>query len=210
MSGARALMAVARAHVVEAGLVRDRAAVAVVASWFASPTVAGFPESVLSVLTSLGVDKPVARTVGELTAVPVLGQTGEGSPTFVRGMSAVERVASDEPMMRALYAVNASRRLSDADDYEVALRNERRYLDAHLAAAANRRDAARRLDGQSGRVLRWVTAGDERVHPDCRRLEGRLFSVGNLPDGFVPGGVRVGCRCRAEPWGHELWAISDF
>jgi hypothetical protein len=128
-------------------------------------------------------------------------------PPLARGMSAVDRIAADEPSLRAQYMVNAAWRLTNADNYQIALRDEQRYLAAHFAAAANRRAAAERIDKHVG-VLRWVTAGDERVHPRCRRMEGRLFTARNLPDGLVPGGVRVGCRCRAVPWGNPLWAIE--
>lgn len=208
----KALMALARADVLRRAGDLDRAVVAAVAGWFGAPPTgeSQLPGDLLSLLTGLGISESAAAEVGAMTAkVPVAGRTADGSPVFVRGMSAVERVASDEPTMRARYVVNASWRLSEAFD-DVALRNEFRYLNDHLAAGENRRAAAKQIDAHGKRVLRWVTAGDDLVHPDCRRLEGRLFTATNLPDGLVPGGVRVGCRCAAEPWGHEFWAISEF
>lgn len=201
-------MAVARATVTKQQLDLDRGVVAVLAEWFGSASRGSFP---IDLLTGLGVEEAAARRVAAMTAdVPVVGRTAGGSPMFVRGMSAVERVASDEPSMRARYVVNAAWRLSVAEDFVSAVSNERRYLESHVAAAVNRRAAAERLDRFGNRVLRWVTAGDELVNPACKLLEGRLFTARNLPDGLIPGGVRVGCRCRAEPWGHAFWAISEF
>lgn len=212
MSTARALMAVARAQVAKQRQAEDRAVTMAIAGWFAAPsTAAQLPDDLLGLLTATGIAEDAAAEAGAMTAsVAVLGQTNTGSPSWTRVMTAVDRVANAEPMMRAQYVVNAARRLTDAENYDTALRNEQRYFNDHLAAAANRRDAAAQIDGYGNRVLRWVTAGDSKVHPRCRRMEGRLFTASNLPDGLVPGGVRVGCRCRAVPWGQPLWAISEF
>jgi hypothetical protein len=181
MSTARALMAVTRAQVTKRLNDTDRAVAAAGAS--------------RELMVAAGIDPAAAAQVHAMVAPLPAG------PPYARGMSAVERIAADEPMLRALYMVNAARRLSAGG------RDEERFLAAHLAAAANRQVAAQRIDQHVG-VLRWVTAGDERVHPRCRRMEGRLFTARNLPDGLVPGGVRVGCRCRAVPWGNPLWAIE--
>jgi hypothetical protein len=204
MSTTRALMAVARAYVTKRDLAQDRAVAAALAVWFGAPPTDAtqLPESLISLLTGLGVGESAAIEVGALAATaPVLGRGPDGSPAWLRRQPAVERVAADEPMHRARYVLAAARRDSP---------REQQYFAAHVAAAVNRRDAARRIDGMGNQVLRWTTVGDDRVHPDCRRLEGRLFTATNLPDGLVPGGVRVGCRCRAVPWGRPFWAISEF
>lgn len=226
----RALMAVARAHVVGTGsglrdqlnkfdasrpLADQSVALHVLTAWFASRDAiqaTELPDEVLDVLADAGVDRLAAIEIGKLLlAKPLSGRSRYGSPSAFEGMPATRRVATEEPEYRAAYLLAASRRLSAAKvegEYSKALDKERRYLGMHVAAGRGRRAAARKVDEVSesdGPLLVWRTQGDNRVDGRCAMLEGRLFTADNPPDGMYPGAVHPRCRCFAVGWGGQLF-----
>lgn len=210
---ARAWMALARAQVHKAlgfDVVRERAVLAALTSWFASKeavTAKQLPDNLIKMLIDVGIDAGIAEHVGEMVlAKPLSGRSRHGAPAPYRGMTAARRVASEEPEMRARYVLAAARRLTEAvenDLYDQALSNEKRYLGMHVAAGRKRRVAARQVDdiARNNPVLVWRTAGDNRVEAACRALEGRLFTADNPPDGIYPGAAHPRCRCHAAAWG---------
>lgn len=103
--------------------------------------------------------------------------------------------------MRAAYVMAAAERLTEAQGgYDAALHREQLYRDLHVAAARNRRSAARELD-QTAAESRdgWMVwrCGDH-PEPECAALNGRVFTVGNAPG--IPGAVHPNCQCWAESW----------
>lgn len=187
----------------------DTAVLAALTAWFASKAAiaaTGLPDTLLELLTNLGIDRQVAVAVGEMATVKALsGRSRHGAPAPTGDMTLARRVAIEEPEMRARYVLAAARRLTEAlllDRYGAAWALEQRYLAMHIKAGQNRRAAARRVDklGSDGQVLVWRTAGDDRVTPDCAALEGRLFQASNPPG--IPGAMHMLCRCHAELWGH--------
>lgn len=204
----RAFMALGRAKAAKKNRNQHRAVLALLIAWFGSKVAVRatqFPPELVAALTNAGFDPVAVETIGaKLLARPLSGSTEAGSP---KPPSAVRLAASKEPEMRAQYTLAALERLTAAKAdgrYEQALNVEQNYLNAHVAAGRNRRQAARKLDevaGADNRLLVWRTAGDQRVEATCRSLEGRLFHASSPPDGLIPGAVHPHCRCHAEPWG---------
>lgn len=124
-----------------------------------------------------------------------------GAPSMSR------RVAADEPRMRARYVYNAARRLTIHlvdGTFLPGLQTERNNLQAHVRAGRNRQAAAQALDDvaqREGPLLQWVAILDDRTTPDCRALNGRIFTVDNPP--AIPGAVHPRCRCKAV--GADMW-----
>lgn len=162
------------------------------------------PASLIALLGTIGIPPIPARRAGRLAlSVRMTGRSRHGAPTMYPGAPTTRRVASDEPLMRARYIINAARRLTRAlvdGQLPAATRAEKRYLVAHVNAGRNRRAAARRLDQtaqRSGPWLKWRATLDERTTLDCRRLHNTVFTVDNPP--AIPGAVHPRCRCRAVP-----------
>jgi SPP1 gp7 family putative phage head morphogenesis protein len=129
-----------------------------------------------------------------------------GTPAGSPMTSTARQAKADEPTMRAQYILTAAKRLTRAqtlDVYDQALRLEQTYLDQHRHAGQNRVKAAQALDeiaAKHGPWLQWIAVLDHRTTPDCRALNGRLFTIDNLPNGQIPGAVHPRCRCRAAPF----------
>lgn len=210
---ARAWMALARARVHKAqgfGVIQEHAVLAALTAWFAGKEAIAatvLPPTLIKMLIDIGIDAGVAEHVGEMVlAKPLSGRSRHGVPAPYKGMPAARRIATEEPEMRARYVLAAARRLTQSlaeDTYDQALSNEKRYLGMHVAAGRKRRSAARQVDdvAKNSPVLVWRTAGDSRVEPVCRALEGRLFTADNPPDGTYPGAAHLRCRCHAAAWG---------
>jgi hypothetical protein len=115
---------------------------------------------------------------------------------------------------RAAFFVAAARRVQAAIDNAAAhgeslqdaaiaaMGAEQRYLAQHVAASAQRLQAAAAVDGavaMHGALLGWNTWLDARTSPGCRRANGRNFRVDQPPiiegQPSYPGTVHVGCRC---------------
>jgi len=121
-------------------------------------------------------------------------------------------------MRRASYLVQASRRLTTAkrggqEALSRALVVERRWLQAHLAAQAQRQTVgdqvaavARRQERQAKKdqtdwngLLGWYAVNDERTSSECRKADGRNFDPKQVPLIGFPGSVHVHCRCKPGP-----------
>lgn len=123
----------------------------------------------------------------------------------------VRQVKASEPDRRAEYIVAAAERLTEAEKLgvgEQAERAEQRYTEMQRNAARNRLEAAAKLDKAAASApngwLIWETKRDSRVEAECAGLEGRVFTIDNLPkiDGrpAIPGAVHPRCRCEAKPF----------
>jgi SPP1 gp7 family putative phage head morphogenesis protein len=124
--------------------------------------------------------------------------------------TSVGRVQREAPTLQARYLLAAAKRLTTAQTlnvYPAAERLERGYALQAASAAQNRVRAASALDRVAASSLdglvRWVTAGDDRVDPECAVLEGTVFDVSNPPGGKVPGSVHPRCRCTAASVGNR-------
>ena len=212
----RALMALARASVTKVDhaipLVPEQNLLRHLTDWFASSAAVSateLPDDLVDLLVASGIKRDVAVAVGKMVlAKSMSGRTRHGAPTPQVQMPAMRRVASEEPHMRALYVLAASKRLTAAQedgDYSRALVRERRYLDMHVAAGRGRRAAAKKVDDLRSPLLIWRTQEDDRVDPRCAVLDRRLFTVDNPPDGVYPGAAHSRCRCYAEVWGSPLF-----
>src|ERR1700756_4467760 len=116
--------------------------------WFASAdavTATQLPGPLIDQMVASGIKREGPGRGGRrVLAKPMSGRTRHGAPTPRTEMPAMRRVASEEPQMRAMYVLAASKRLTAAqDDPQAALRREHRYLDQHVAAGRNRRAAAK-------------------------------------------------------------------
>jgi hypothetical protein len=94
-----------------------------------------------------------------------------------------------------------------------AMATERRYYLMHLAAMANRANAAAETDKAAARygdLLGWASVLDGHTSPECRLANRRNYYASSMPDIGYPGGVHDACRCRpVPPWpGGKLLAGS--
>lgn len=202
---ARALMALARAHATKANAGDSASSMA---TWFGSPAAINadrLPTYLVADLVAMGFTERAARQAGALAlSVRLTGRSRYGSPAPYAGMPLTRRVAGEEPEMRARYVVAAARRLTE-DNSDAAMKREQNYLAQHVAAGRKRAAAAALVDVVASHsatgYLRWNTMHDNRVDGTCRALEGRLFTIDNLPDGLIPGAAHARCRCYATAWG---------
>lgn len=197
----RALMAMARAK----AAATSGEPLQALTDWFASqPAIPAteLPDDLVDELVARGLSRQAVIDAGKLASRPPLtGRSRYGSPSPRDGMTAVRRVASEEPGMRAQFVLASARRLTDADDFDDQLAVEQRYRDMHVALGRKRRQAARQVDAAESQSLAgwlvWRCAAKPEAR--CAALEGRLFTPDN-PPGAYPGAVHVSCRCHAEPW----------
>jgi hypothetical protein len=178
--------------------------------WFASAdaiAASALPDDLLDRLVASGIKRVIAERVGRMVlSKPMAGRTRSGAPTT--NDTAMRRVASEEPQMRALYVLAACKRLTAAaedGDPASAMDKERRYLAAHVAAGRGRRAAAKKVDDLGADLLVWRTQEDSRVDSRCASNDHRLFTVGNPPGGVYPGAAHPACRCYAVVWGSPLF-----
>lgn len=129
-------------------------------------------------------------------------------PPRIPVSAAVRRVGGDGPTYRALYLVNAAKRLSHAAKDPNAtlgdqLAKERRWFNQHKTAQTEREQAAQRIDAATnswGPILSWNAHLDDRVTPFCRAANGRNFRVDRPPKAGLPGLLHAGnCRCWPGP-----------
>lgn len=179
--------------------------------WLALPSahhVLGLPRDLVQRLVGLGlVEKAVVAAARIATTDPVAGVGRRAKAGPLAEASAADQLAEDEPRMRALYILNAARRLSVAIRAGVptvaALRNERRNFELSLAAGRRRAAAARAVDAAAkiSPWLEWRAVLDSRTTPDCAAMHGRIFTLDNPPHIGFPGAVHPRCRCTCRPYG---------
>lgn len=199
-------MALARASVLKVDhsipIVPEQYLLAALTAWFASPDAnqaTELPDDLVDRLVASGIKREVAVRVGEMVlAKPPI-------PDVAPDGTAVRRIASEEPHMRAQYVLAACKRLTAAGDDDKSLSQERRYLDMHVAAGRGRHAAAQRVDDLGAPLLVWRTQEDSRVEARCAILDRRLFMIDDPPDGVYPGAAHPKCRCYAEVWGSPLF-----
>ena len=93
-------------------------------------------------------------------------------------------------------------RMSPREAARHAFEAERRYLEQHRQAQANRQRAAAAVDGAArrhGKVLGWYSVRDQRTTWDCLTRHGKNFHVAEPPGGMLPGSVHPRCRCTPGP-----------
>lgn len=156
------------------------------------------PVGLVNRLESLGLSKRAIRIAARLVLEPPLtGRNRWGSPGKVEpgaDVSAVRKVAGDEPTWRARYLLEAAKRLTDAEQFAQALAAERRYLRLHREAGIGRRKGAAQVDAAAKRAngyLVWVGGTCD----ECRPLDGQVFLVGAMP---LPP-LHPHCRCGVRP-----------
>lgn len=206
----------------------EQTLLAALAAYVAGTVVAGgavTAAALLAMLLRLGIRRRAAIVTLQLalSVGRVLPPIAAPAPERV----AATRVATDEPMWRARYLYNAARRLERAladpgtltpaeatpdrpageprtPDEAVAraLEAERRFLDQHRAAAANRALVADEVDraaAEYGPLLGWHAVLDARTSEDCKAMHGRNFWAAYPPAIGLPGSVHPSCRCSAGP-----------
>lgn len=121
------------------------------------------------------------------------------------GVSAPASLESQrtEVLFRAQFVLAASRRvfaaLGAGAPRRQALAPEQRYFEQHMEAMQKRRDAASvadRLAARYGATLGWYATLDSRTSPECRKANGKNFTVGERPAIGYPGSVHPHCRCK--------------
>lgn len=119
---------------------------------------------------------------------------------------AVSEVLDLEPVYRANYIVQASRRVQrkvqSGTPVRTALAQERAYFDQHLDASRNRIKKAKLVNAAAiryGNELGWYAMMDAKTSAECRQANGKNFNVGERPVIGYPGMVHPSCRCRPGP-----------
>ncbi len=182
----------------------EEAVVAAIAAYLgtrAAVSAVRLPGVLVDRLVGLGLSRRAVFTVSRMVLKPPLtGRTRWGSPKLLTPadtVPAIRRVAAGEPTMRALYLLNASKRLTTAlteGEFSKALAKERRYFAQHRAAGINRRAGAARVDAVAKRAHGWlVWVGG--TCPECKPLDNQVFHVGAMP---LPP-IHPGCRCHTRP-----------
>lgn len=152
-----------------------------------------------------------AAGFASLAGVPVavaralLNQTDRKPLTVVAGVGpAVRQTAAGEATYRAMFLLNAARRVQDRIDAGMApadaVRAEVPNYRAHLAAQQNRAKSAVLVDRAArrfGLVLGWRAVRDARTTPECLAADGKNFEVLSRPVIGWPGSTHPRCRCRA-------------
>jgi hypothetical protein len=136
--------------------------------------------------------------------------TEKPHPVAGAGGQASAQVSRMNAARRAQYVVAAAKRvLGAARDARAkgepvgaavrdALATERRYYQMHLAAMANRADAAAETDtaaAKYGKLLGWKSVLDSRTSAECRAAHGKNYLASRMPDIGFPGAVHPSCRC---------------
>lgn len=197
-------------------------AVVVLATWLASSVAVRavtLPADIVAAFQALGLNPRAILAAGRMAlSVPVAGRHHRRTPSLNTSPSAASVVADDEARLRALYVLNAARRLSvslaGGVDPVTAFSVERRNLESSQRAARNRARAAAAVD-EAAQISPWLewrcrldpTTGrpDDRVTPDCRAMNGQLFTLDSIPAIGLPGAVHPQCRCKAAPFGSGLF-----
>lgn len=149
----------------------------------------------------------IPQLQGALRLAPTTGAHAAVQATYRRNL-----------VRRASYLAQAARRVSTSllrgrDAALSALDAERRYLEQHLRADAQRTVAANQVAAQARTLAReakrdgstwngllgWHAVMDERTSAECRRANGRNFDPTRLPLIGYPGSVHPECRCRPGP-----------
>ncbi len=128
-------------------------------------------------------------------------------PELPGGSGAILAARRSNLVYRALYGINATRRIvgkavggegSVEERLRAAVEAEASYFAAHKKANARRLASAGLTEAASsvyGEVLGWTGVLDSKTTPDCRRLIGKNYRAASPPDGLHPGARHPYCRC---------------
>jgi SPP1 gp7 family putative phage head morphogenesis protein len=178
----------------------------------------GYAQTAEVVMGSLeeisGVSKAAIKLLFEIPQVRSVIRLApkSGAHTAVLAMNRLNLIR------RAAYLISAARRLTVAarggpNSIARALVTERRWLQQHLAASAQRdivangvasvarqqAKAAKQAGTDWNGLLGWYAVGDARTSPECRAANGRNFDPRKVPLIGFPGAVHPGCRCTSGP-----------
>jgi SPP1 gp7 family putative phage head morphogenesis protein len=213
----------------------EKVAVAALAAWLAlaaARTAVRLPKRIADLLTAAGLPPRAVRLAGQLALtapLPGRARTAPGPATAspdttpdtghhrggsYRLTTAHQDALIGEPAYRAQFLVNSAKRLAVAHDMgvgDIQLAKERAYLAAHRAAARNRLQVAERMDtlAQDSPWLEWHAVLDEKTTPDCRAMNGQIFTLDRPPAIGWPGAVHPRCRCSAIPFGVGLFGAQS-
>jgi SPP1 gp7 family putative phage head morphogenesis protein len=157
--------------------------------------------------------KAIQAAIRMALSVPIIGR-GKARTPVGRTMSAGVRVAAGEPRMRALYLLRSAQRMSrsltNGVDSVTAIRAERPNLDRSTEAARRRDRAAVAVDAAAeiSPWIEWVSIMDGNTTPDCRAMNGKIFTLDEPPAIGFPGAVHPACRCEPRPFGESLINIG--
>lgn len=145
----------------------------------------GIPVATLLPILKIALSRPMSYNVSPLGSKTATGESSQLEYSY-----------------RAAYVLSASRRLQAASPStrRETLARERRYFNAHLDATKNRRDVAAQVDKAAQRYgdqLGWYAKMDSRTSAECRKANGKNFTVGKRPEIGYPGAVHPHCRCKA-------------
>lgn len=206
----------------------EKVAVAALAAWLAlaaARTAVRLPARIAALLTAAGLPPRAVRLAGQLAlTAPLPGRARTGTTPPAAGperdsgtyrlTTAHQDALIGEPGYRAQFLVNSAKRLAVAHDMgvgDIQLAKERAYLAAHRRAARNRLQVAERIDAmaQESPWLEWHTVLDSRTTPDCRAMNGQIFTLDQPPVIGWPGAVHPQCRCSATPFGVGLFGAQS-
>lgn len=142
----------------------------------------GIPKDVLRRALTIATSRPIRYSV-----------------TVIASATASAESQSLESHYRALYVLNAARRLESAKDPAAALEAEKRFFNQHIAAVGKRRESATTVDKAQhryGDLLGWHAKMDNRTSAECRAANGKNFNATKMPDIGYPGAVHPFCRCK--------------
>jgi SPP1 gp7 family putative phage head morphogenesis protein len=213
----------------------EKVAVAALAAWLAlavARKAVRLPNRIAALLTATGLPPRAVRLAGQLALtapLPGRARTAPGPATAgpdttagighhgggsYRLTTAHQDALIGEPAYRAQFLVNSAKRLAVAHDMgvgDIQLAKERAYLAAHRRATRNRLQVAERIDAmaQDSPWLEWHTVLDEKTTPDCRAMNGQIFTLDQPPAIGWPGAVHPQCRCSATPFGVGLFGAQS-
>lgn len=156
-------------------------------------------------------------TVGISAAAASAALTLTGAPSAVTVLPvagpALIATAASENFYRAAYLVAAAGRIQASLDRGLTVKQavalELPNTAAHLNAQRNRAQVAATVDQASkahGYTLGWQAHMDTKTSAECRRANGKNFSVLSRPLIGWPGSVHPHCRCApVAPFANAGW-----
>lgn len=156
--------------------------------------------------TAEEIAKPLAIPPGIVLAALVIALSRPiPSPRLMvdQSPSAEMEASKLEPQFRALYVINAARRINDKVSggmpQRMAVAQEALYFRQHIDATRNRIESAKAVDRMArryGPTLGWHARLDSRTSAECRAAHGKNFTATVRPAIGYPGSVHPFCRCK--------------
>lgn len=162
-----------------------------------------------------GIGSVAGQLIEQMGWEPLIQLTADEVALLPRDETPATRILHQNTMrnsiLRAVYLINASRRLApaltsnDSGRWAQATTIETRYRIAHEEAERKRNEAARQVaitaseygvDARHELLLGWKAILDKRTSADCRWANGRNFNALVPPIIGYPGTVHLACRCK--------------